>query len=61
MVELAEAIVEAAVNVEQKVLTQPTMGSVILRLGALPKPWESGNIPEDLPFLRGRFSTVQPR
>ena len=29
-------------------LSHPTMGGVILRLGALPEPWESENTSEDL-------------
>ena len=33
---------------EKKVLSHPTMGGFILRLGTLPEPWESENTSEDL-------------
>ena len=37
------------VVVEKKeVLSHPTVGGVILRLGTLPEPWESENTSEDL-------------
>ena len=36
-------VVVLVVVVEKKVLSHPTMGGVILRLGALPEPWESEN------------------
>ena len=32
----------------KKVLSHPTMGGVILRLDALPEPWESENTSKDL-------------
>ena len=35
-------------NRKKKVLSHPTVGGVILRLGALPEPWESENTSEDL-------------
>ena len=41
-------ILVVVVVVEKKVLSHPTMGGVILRLGALPEPWESENTSEDL-------------
>ena len=41
-------VASAVVVVEKKVLFHPTMGGVILRLGALPEPWESENTSEDL-------------
>ena len=34
--------------VEKKVLSHPTVGGVIFRLGTLPEPWESENTSEDL-------------
>ena len=42
-VAVAVAVVVVVVVVEKKVLSHPTMGGVILRLGALPEPWESEN------------------
>ena len=42
------AVVVVAVVAEKKVLSHPTMGGVILRLGTLPEPWESENTSEDL-------------
>ena len=33
---------------KKKVVSHPTVGGVILRLGALPEPWESDNTSEDL-------------
>ena len=41
-------VVVVVVVVEKKVLSHPTMGGVILRLGTLPEPWESENTSEDL-------------
>ena len=41
-------VVEVVKKKEKKVFFDPTMGGVILRLGALPEPWESENTSEDL-------------
>ena len=40
-------VVVAVVVVKKKVLSHPTVGGVILRLGTLPEPWESENMSED--------------
>ena len=48
VVAAAAAAAAAVVVVVDKVLSHPTMGGVILRLGALPEPWESENTSEDL-------------
>ena len=47
--EVVRSAAEVLVVVEKKkVFSYSTMGGVILRLGALPEPWESENTSEDL-------------
>ena len=48
VVEIIVVVLVVVVVAEKKVLSHPTMGGVILRLGALPEPWEYENTSEDL-------------
>ena len=50
VVVVAIVMVVVAIIVEKKVkvLSHPTMGGVIFRLGSLPAPWKTNNTSEDL-------------
>ena len=43
VVVVVAVVVVVVVAVVKKVLSHPTMGGVIFRLGTLPEPWESEN------------------
>ena len=44
------ALIRTVAVVVEKVLSHPTIGGVILRLGTLPEPWQSENTSEDLRY-----------
>ena len=45
---VASSSISSSSSRKKKVFSHPTMGGVILRLGALSEPWESENTSEDL-------------